>query len=381
MFYAGMVANLWDLADGGIDQSLDAIQAVGATSLTVVVTSPPVAELRSAAGMNPRIFRSDGGYFFHPDETFYADTRLKPIAASWLKGRDPLANVADACTRLSLPMNLRISALRVGRIGARHPEATAKTAQGDPLPEVLCPANPDVRALLRGTVKDLSQRYFPSGIEVADLAGDVQPAGQERPAAAFPAGDGFWGLMGLCFCESSRQRAADAGVDASAAARWVQVRLDRALTSGEAIAGPVDGLIAESEIVSAYARTAVDAAGSLFESLARAGGCDVDLVAGLGSQWGHPKAKRVIVGCPFDTDEPFMSFARRTRDRWGEKSRIVLEFAAGDVMSQPQRLVSTVKQAAEEGFSGVNFSHFGSIPARCLDTIKQAVRFAVRSTS
>lgn len=376
-----MVANLWDLVDAGVDPSLDAIKAVGATSVTVVVTSPPVIELRSAAGIAPRIFRSDGGYFFHSDESFYADTRLKPIAASWLKGRDPLATVAECCTRLSLPLNLRISALRVGRIGARHAEATAKTAHGDTLPDVLCPANPDVRALLRGSVKDLSQRYFPSGIEVADLVGDVQPRVCERPDLAFSAGDGFWGLMGLCFCESSRQRAADAGVDASAAARWVQVRLDRALTSGEAIAGPVDGLIAESEIVSAYARTAVDAAGSLFESLARAGGCDVDLVVGDGAAWGQPAATRVIVSCPLDTDEPFVSFARRTRERYGADARVALEFRAADVVAQPQKLVSTVKQAAEQGFSGVSFCHFGSIPARCLDTIKQAVRFAVRSTS
>lgn len=381
MFHAGMVANLWDLVDGGIDPSLDAIKAVGATSLTVVVTSPPVLEMRAAAGVTPRIFRGDGGCFYQPDDSFYADTRIKPITASWLKGRNPLESVAESCTRLSLSMNLRISALRVGRVGARHPEAACKTAHGDALPESLCPANPDVRALLRGTVQDLSQRYFPHAIEVADLFGCAGPAAGSTPQMAFAGGVGFFDLMGLCFCESSRQQAADRSVDAAAAARWVQVKLDRALASGESVATRLNELVADSAVVSAYARLGAESAASLFESLGKGCGCEVDLVVGEDAGFGQPAARQVVAACPLATDEPFVSYARRTRDRYGAEAQVALEFRAADVVTQPQKLVSTVKQAAEEGFSGISFSHFGVIPPRCLDTIRQAVRFAVRLTS
>ena len=164
MFRSYIVSHLADLVDAGVEECLDRVQGVGASGVSVAVTSGALGELRSAAQATPRVFRSRGGFFFQPNDEYYGDTRLKPIVSTWLKGRNPLEKVVDACRRRGLELRRRLSAFEVGRIARRYPEAAAQTVFGDPAPTTLCPASPDVRALLRATVDDLSKAHAPTAI-------------------------------------------------------------------------------------------------------------------------------------------------------------------------------------------------------------------------
>jgi hypothetical protein len=278
MFETYIVSHLADLVDSNIDESLDAIQGTGATGVTLVVSGAARTHLRCQLACSPRILRTRGGYFYQPDLNYYADTHLKPVVATWVRHRQPLDRTIAACRQRKLKVRLRISAFEIGRIGEKHPDAAAKSVFGDVAAETLCPANPDVRALLRGTIRELCERFSPDGIELADLRYHSGALGFRGLAIGFDPGEGFLALLGICFSESSRQGAAERDIDTEAAARWAQVALEKVLTTGRPLSDSLGEMLAEAEIPRRYVLCQQDTLDALLVGLMRGADCSVHLV-------------------------------------------------------------------------------------------------------
>ena len=388
MFQTRFLFHPADLLDMGIDDCLDHVQAVGATGITVWATSGAVSRVRSNPDANPRVYRTRGGFFFPPNADLYQDSRLKPVTSTWLRGRDPLAQVAAACEKRDLELRLRISAFEVGRIAQKHPEAASKTVFGDPSPVTLCPANPDVRALLRGTVNDLVTRFPSSIIEITDLEYYSGLMSDDGIELAFNPGEGALGLLGICFCESSRQEAMEKGVDSAAVASAVEAKLNKILTSGKPDEYCMDELVDGSDL-GAYMQCQVSTLNALFYDLAEKSPSRLALVL----PWEVceqippfftpcPKLAGVVIQDLHTIDDPFEDVVSHVREALGEDVKTSLELeVAQEAAEHPQQLVATVKKVADQGFSGVDLSSYAVVPPDCFDPIKQAIRYGRRAVS
>ncbi|HRX84696.1 MAG TPA: hypothetical protein P5572_06710 [Phycisphaerae bacterium] len=388
MFETYIVSHLADLVDGDIEESLEAIQGTGASGVTLVVSGAARTHLRCQPACNPRILRSRGGYYYQPDPSYYTETHLKPVAASWVRHRQSLDRTVAACRQRNLKIRLRISAFEVGRVGDKHADAAAKSVFGDVAAETLCPANPDVRALLRGTVRELQERFTPDGIELNDVRYHSGALGFRGLAIGFDPGEGFLGLLGICFSESSRQAAGERDIDTDAAARWVQVHLDKVLTSGRALDDSLSELLRDAEIPRRYVLCQQDTLDALLVGLVRTATCGVHLVLpGDGGDGVTPTIASIRTSagiilesdleCPDDAE----ANVKELRRRLGEDLDITLDMdVAGELGGDAPELVATVKAAADHGASAVSFSEWGLMPASRLAALKQGIRYAVRSS-
>ena len=142
MLKAFLTAYPWDLIDEGVDAVLDRLHGeVGISGVSVWVASPPVVQLR-VRDVGPRVVRSRGGLFFHPDEQPYAATRCKPIVSGWVKGRHPLTRIAEACAERAMDLRVIVSAAMTGRLAQRHAEMACKNVFGCVPGQSGCPGIP-----------------------------------------------------------------------------------------------------------------------------------------------------------------------------------------------------------------------------------------------
>ncbi len=390
MFQAHVYGHLSDFADYGIEESLDAVQAIGAAGVIVNVLSGPRTALRSRPGDGPRLFRSGGGFFFQPDADHYADTHLKPITSTWLRQRNPLDKLVERCKGRDLDVRLRIDALEVGRIAARHPEAAAATVFDDVSTETLCPANPDVRALIRAAVRDLAARYQPTAIE---LEGMLYHSGfyctRPAPDIGMEAGDVVMMLLATCFSASSRQAADERGVDAEAAAKWARKALDRALEQGDPDDGRLADEFADSAVMGAYLECQEQILDAWLGDIAGKAGVDLgvvppdDYVPGAAPSTACARQMAAIIEeSELETPGEVETYVEALRERWGRTEAIFVDIDMGSELAETAHaVVATVSALAEHGIQHVVFSDFGLIPPKRFTALKQAIRYAVRSTS
>ncbi len=370
----------WDLMDEGVAPALDRLHGeVGVSGVSVRVATAPVMQLR-ARDLGPRVFRTRGGVFFHPDEERYAGTRCKPIVSSWLKRRDPLKRIADACEGRGMELRVMISAARTGRLAQRHAEMACRNAFGDDSHVSLCLANADVQAYLCGLVADLSANYTLSGVTLSDFRLGWAEALATDLCAAHRLGEAQSALLFTCFCESCHQRATAAGVDVPMARRSVQTILQTSFDNGVAADLNIDTLLADDTPLAAYYRWRTREMCSLLGRLAELCTCELLLDRALhepGSRYHSgldlsiPAAVLTRIDRPDQLASALCPTARRS------ELRLPGSLTVG---AQAPELVSTLAKAAELGLAGVEIDNYGLLPEPALTALKQAIRFARRST-
>lgn len=392
-----MLANLWDLVDGGLDRTLDAIQSLGACELSVVVASGPITQLRLDTECDPRVFCDGGGLYFKTDPAHYDDARVKPILSPWLRQRNPLDEIADAADKRGLPLRLRVSAFSIGQLAQRHPEIASKCVYGDASGVRLCPAHPDVRALLRCVVSDLSERYVPAAIELDDF--DFRSGLSQRwslgysSAAVYPAcrGAGFDQLAEICFAEASRQWAIEHGADPASASRWVKVQLERAMQQNAPIDQPLETLLANAPLTRDYLAAQSLALDTLLENLvAQAGQTPLVLVSLANGSMGAQPSDRgveIVAQNTFAADCAKMDSSidriakSAARSSPASDTKTIVQIAADQCCARsPQELVRVTRRIADAGLSGVTFCHWSAMGEQTRDAVRQAIRFTARTT-
>lgn len=391
MFTTGILADIWNVVDFGIEESLDLIQSVGAQSISLRVTSSRVSQLRAGEFDGPRMFRSDGGYFFQPDKSKYANTRIKPVVASWLKSRDPLEKIAESCRKRDLELRLRISALEHPLIASRYPEGVTKSVFGDSAPETLSAANPDVVELLRATACDLTSRCPKSAIELEEICFRSGARESDCLQLGPDFDDGFFSLLALSFDESSRQFAIRENVDVDAVSRWISVTLEKALSDGHPVESLHMELMEESPILKSFVHSQIDAVTILVSQVETAIENALSVVfCGQVFDGSFPRVdcdalkndRSVII----QSQDGFVHESQEGSEFfWGIENLSNVHTARQTQMSTipwdvPERLVSEVKSYADSGLSGVVLAGFGLFPQSGFDVIKRAFRFASRSS-
>jgi hypothetical protein len=389
MLQSYILSTLPDLLDGDLEENLDRIQGLGATGMTLLVTTPARMHLRGDARCQPRILRTRGGYFFQPDRQHYTEAHVQPVVSSWVRSRQSLDRAVDACRTRGLGVRFRVSLLEIGRVAEKYPELAGKNALGDVAPQTLCPANPDLRALLRGTLRDLTERFAPDSIELCDLRYHSGALGYGGLAIGFDPGEGFLALLSICYSESSRQVAAERDIDTEAACRWAQTALDRVLKSGQSLNRTLGELIRDEEIPQSYLECQQDTLDALLVGLIRQSETDIHLVLPGDFEEGMrpspvsvQQAAGIVLEAELEAPEEVAETITEVRRRFGEGQDLTLDYdAAGGLSGDAQPLVSVVKASADQGISAVSFSEWGMLPADALDPLRQAIRYATRSST
>ena len=387
MFEINLTCMPWDLVDEGIDAVLDRLGGEAPlTGITVVVCTPRIDLFRPHPGVSPRTFRSEGGIQFQPRAGGYGATRVHPVVADWIKKKNPLAEITEACGRRNLAVRAELCCCLNPATVHKHPAAAAKNVFGTPSRDWLCPVNPDVRAYLQALVEDLATGY---PIEAISLANPGFPDVNGPPVG---------GAMGpnidpeqaevlgqLCFCESCRQQAERDGVDIASATRCVQVALDRLFTTGKSSEPPFEDLVAGDPVLQTLMDWRARQVTELMRSLRDAS--DKRIVLHEADSYSTALDLEDLVDCcdavvttchGFDLDD-IPDIVDELGDVLGATGRVEVQLDPGSAdFADSASLVRTIKLTADAGAGGIQLWHYGGLPLNRLKWIKQASRYARR---
>ena len=386
MFQTNMVGHLWDLVDEGLDSVLDCLQGrIGVTGLCTPVTSGPVRQLRYAAEVSPRIFQTRGGVFFQPDKTLYENTRCKPLPSEWLRTRNPLDRLSKMCRERGLELRAVVECVSLGRIAAHDPHFARKNVFGDVSPSQICLANTDVVEFIRTLTVDVCTNYAIDAVELTGL--DAMTPRTDDPH--HDPGLGARQLLALCFCESCRQSAANAGVDVEAAARSTAVRLNTVFQTGQRIEPPLVALAGDDPPLTAFISWYRDRIAELLGSIRHACGCRVvSHTRPLGGEEevatdaGYTRGADAVV-CDYVGRETsdLKCLLERMGGMLAHQQRLEVQLSVTPPTGDDhQALVRNLTTVAESGIASANLDHYGRLPTACVDLVRQAVRFARRTS-
>lgn len=380
MFTFTIHVDPWDMEDGGVDDVLDRLKGeLGVTGVSVTAASSPVCILRRNRTASPRIFRSRGGLFFQPNTTKYAHTRIKPPSADWIKTRNPLARVADACSKRDLTFGVVIDSRRLETVLTRHPECATKSAFGDASQTRLCPQHPDAAEFLRSLIADLVANYQPGRIEIRDLGSTFEsdPLPADELDAIGPVGAD---LFAVCFCESCLQSAAGDDVLVDAARTSVQKHLTRAMDAGRPLQMSPESFLAGDEIVRAYIQNRRAAHVLFLDSIREKCAADFILHADAYPTPFDPPVETLAAHCDrvlLGTGAMPASSQESPKPPAGTKSDCLIDLRSF-TDAEPATLVKRFKQLVDSGFAGVVLDHLGLMTESTFTNARQAIRYAKR---
>lgn len=358
----------WDLFDEGPEPVLDRLRGdVGVTAVTIVAAAPAMSTLRTRS-VDPRVLHCDGGLLMSPDESRYDASRLRPLPASRVKARESFDAAAEAAASQGLHIRAQVSAAATGRLALRHKAAAAKNVFGSPSQFSLCLANPDVRAYLLALCADLRQRCRLAALVLTDFELRWTDAVNGRLALGAAPGPRESELLAICFCESCRQGATDAGVDIAAAARSVEALLERFLDTARPTGADFDAVLTDAPALRDYVAWGDGVLARLFEECRSAVGCEV-LVGGAvrRESRGVPPAARV---------ELLPDMERAGSALAGREAFIAAEAVNGLESSE---LVRGFALAAQAGCRALEVGPWGLLTESAISSLRQAIRFARRT--
>ena len=216
-----------DLVDEGIDVVLDRLEAAHLDALTMACN---YHHSRDVFPHNPvhRVRYMQGGVFFHPEPSRYAQLRIKPDVPTWVREDDPLRSVCRAAERHGLVVRSWTNNTHSTALASANPTCSIQNVFGDHYINSLCPANPDVRAYVRTLNSDLG-RYPLDALLVESVCYMPFDHGYHHERCLVPISQLAKFLLGLCFCEHCRAKVAGEGADASSLRNYVAEQLDRHL--------------------------------------------------------------------------------------------------------------------------------------------------------
>lgn len=406
---ANLWSYLWDLDDEGIDRALDVIQGeLGATGISVAAVYHSVDELRPHDDVNPRWFRSAGGLHFQPHASRYRGTRAKPVVAEWLRTRNPLEALSEACVKRGLALRAWVVCCHSSVTAMRNPGMAVKDVFGASSETWLCPLNPDVQEYLRALVEDLTHGYRLAGVELEACGFPLSYHTHKHDKMGFALGRIGRLLLPLCLCESCRQLATKDGVDVAAVERSTLVDLEKILhnggdaeehgrgssprrpaTTSHAAGDSGTGLtdyLATREPLRAFLAWRSRRVAELVGHLRSA--CTGKLLALRSGDPLMTGAEPAQIAANCDgliaqaygvDDETLERIARQTAEETGSPSRVVLGLnPCAGYTKEATALVRNVGRAAALGVGGINFYTYGMIPPARLDWVKQAIRYGRR---
>ncbi|HPF39035.1 MAG TPA: hypothetical protein P5081_03190 [Phycisphaerae bacterium] len=378
----------WDLEDEGVDAAIGRIKGdLYADDISVLVHSDDFTQRRARSiGDGGRTIRHGAGAHYRANISHYGSTRIRPLAAPWMKSRDPFSRIAGTCESMGVGLILRASCLRNAALVHKYPMAACIDVFGDVSRDRLCPANPDVREFIAAMATDLAESYSAQRIELADVLFNTSRDGREASMGVELKG-AAQGLQDWCFCPACRQRAADAGCHVDAVLANVQQWLNRAFE--RTIGGKLDD-------VNAGIMAAIGDDADLRSYQASRRASERSLIATIHAKLGDTLAipvnddAELAAIAPIATELGVSLVARYRKpasaspipgavDALGGAEDVSVRFDAYPPHAESgPALVSAVHDIVTAGHGRVGFHADGLLPAPCLDWVRQAVRYARR---
>lgn len=378
----------WDLEDEGLDASLGRLAGeIGVDGITVAAVLPEITQLRTMPPAAGRLFHAKAAAHFQPDSACYANTRIRPAPAAWMKSKNALERIVTAAEKQRLKVRALIHPLTGDALAERHPHSRVVNVNGDEVANALCPSNADVREYLAGLTRDLSTHY---GIEAIELAGLGPPhidiaANQSNFFFTLGMSEPSRELLSVCFCAACRQRAVEAGIDM----KQTEIVVTRCIENLLTLPMPRDeddrSIRPESEALKKYGAIRRSAIQQMTEYIRHEGKVPLYYhVPELRTE--HDAAQDAL------TEETWDRLVVQSADdsHHTEKRirRLPGQFAAAE-LSQPivsaqskdgPSLVALVHSSTQKGYAAINFETYGAVPAPCLDWVRQAIRYARRES-
>ncbi len=352
---------------------------VGVSGLSIWAASPPVTQWRTT-GLSPTLARSSGGLHYVPSTRAFASVAFNPPMSEWARSDGRFERAVDACRRRSFDVRVIVSAATIGQAATRYPEFASQNAFGLWSGTSICLSSVEVQASLCAMIADAVSQFAPSAIVVSDLASLWWEAFAPDVRFGKTLGAGGRRLLGMCFCRSCRARATDAGIDvddAQARCRTLIDRLSDGVIPSAALATPY---LSEIPALAAYARLKGELLSGFLRSLVEEAAVPILLIQdepGAGPVDLEGVNLALPAGLISNLDPASEVEATRTREARRQELRI-----SAEVTTQPlaQELVGTFSRAAAAGYSGFVVDNLGILSGVSCTSLKQAIRFARRST-
>lgn len=223
----------WDIADGGIAETLGDMKAIGMDAINVSV-SYHTAKLLLPHNPKRKIYYHPGGHvYFRPEHGQYK--LLQPLTGEAYEayrlrhagpGQDDLlARIITEARKLELGVNAWVVGFHNSRLGKLHPQITVRNAYDESYVHALCPAQEECRHYAVQMIRDLVRQYDLDGIilESFDYMGCLH--GDHHEIIGIENQGELEKLLGLCFCDRCEALAVERGIDVAALKHQVRTRV------------------------------------------------------------------------------------------------------------------------------------------------------------
>ncbi|MEJ7137505.1 hypothetical protein [Amphibiibacter pelophylacis] len=219
-------AYAFDVAETGVDAMADHLRGSGFNGLTLALSYHAGKFLRPQSRSSAVVFPQDGVVYFDPDRARYGE--LTPQPHSEAAVRSVARAWQDSVATQGLALHAWTVLLHNSRLGALHPQYTARNALGDGYVYSLCPSHAAVREYAVALCADIA-RLEPASL-VLETPGWLPYAhGYHHEFAQVRSNPWLEQQLGLCFCPACVRLGQARGLDAPALRARTAQRIQRYL--------------------------------------------------------------------------------------------------------------------------------------------------------
>jgi len=371
----------WDLQDEGLELVLQFAADMGLTSLFLASVYHAGWFVRPHNPKQKCYMAEDGVAYFHPTESFYEATPLKPKIAKIAEHTDWFASVSRRLDDFGLRLTAWNVCMHSTRLGLAHPDETVQNAWGDSYPHALCPASPAVRAYVLATVKDLASQYPLQSIflEALDYRGRQHGHHHERDGTPFGPLENE--LLDISFSIHDIAQAQLAGVDARPLCAAIRNHLDEFLAHiphrPPSLPETMEQFMHTHPNLSDYLAVLDDQVASLADEIK----ADLEQFDVLLEGTDEVDAYDIrLVGAYGQPPSVVADLTRRARQQCAPHQKLRIGFRLGfDSPDQPGAITSAdqarecVQAAVENGADSFFFYNYSESPKNYLNWIKPAI--------
>ncbi|MHB1022208.1 MAG: hypothetical protein ACYC46_03300 [Acidobacteriaceae bacterium] len=229
-FSKALFLHAWDMEDVGVVPLMEWARATGLDTLCLAASYHSGWFIHPHHSSRHLRWSESGAAYFHPDETLYGDTCLRPPVATMAATE----NWFRLAARHAEEFQLNLVAWTVGahntRLGLAHPHVVQQNAYGDALPHALSIGHDDTRNYLKALCRDIAANYSPYGMQLESFNWLGVRHGHQHERDLTGLTDLERELLSLCFNPETVRKAQQAGIDTDAARRAVKETLEAAFT-------------------------------------------------------------------------------------------------------------------------------------------------------
>ncbi len=237
-FLSSIYTYPWDLADEGLDRSLNRIADLAGCEEVMLTPSYHVSTYFLPHNpKRPLYYGEDGAVYFHPDVERFSKTRIRPRMSEVVDEEGYFEKIVEAVTKRGLKFSAWIVYCYNHYLARTYPEFAKHDAFGNAYLGQLSTAPPDSREYLVALTENIVETYKPVAVHVESLSRLRWSYGFRNPKVLSEITDRDAFLMGLDFNPAAIKHAEASGFDGRKfqkdVAAWLRPRLARLPTDDD----------------------------------------------------------------------------------------------------------------------------------------------------